>query len=139
MILQRIQLSLTTQVNSGSFQQLAVANSFMVSVLTVLVHWLKMDAQKTYVLWLNRNTEEQAFSGRGARARQVATHLSAEVRAVLANTDLPTPITVSYGGQHLVQGATHRSSLCRVERIHGTHQNFERIACKRFFALSRQL
>jgi len=22
---------------------------------------LKMDAQKTYVLWLNRNTEEQAF------------------------------------------------------------------------------
>jgi hypothetical protein len=22
-----------------------------------------MDAQKTYVLWLNRNTEEQAFSG----------------------------------------------------------------------------
>src|ERR1700730_12764231 len=108
------------------------------SVLAVLVHWVKMDAQKTYVLWLNRNTEEQAFSGRGARARQVATHLSAEVRAVLANTDLPTPITVSYGGQHLVQGATHRSSLCRVERIHGTHQNFERIACKRFFALARQ-
>jgi hypothetical protein len=38
----------------------------------------------------------------------------------------------------LVQGATHRSSLCRVERIHGAHQNFERIACKRFFALARQ-
>src|SRR5258705_6880263 len=36
------------------------------SVLAVLVHWLKMDAQKTFVLWLNRNTEEQAFSGRGA-------------------------------------------------------------------------
>jgi hypothetical protein len=52
-----------------------------------------MDAQKTYVLWLNRNTEEQAFSGRGARARQVAAHLSAEVRAVLANTDLPTRTT----------------------------------------------
>jgi len=34
-----------------------------------------MDAQKTYVLWLNRNTEEQAFSG------------SAEVRAILASTD----------------------------------------------------
>jgi len=37
-----------------------------------------------------------------------------------------------------VQGATHRSSLCRVERIHGAHQNFEWIACKRFFALARQ-
>ena len=65
------------------------------SDLAVLVHWLKMDAQKTYVLWLNRNTEEQAFSGRGARARQVAAHLSAEVRAVLANTDLPTRTTRS--------------------------------------------
>ena len=46
-----------------------------------------MDAQKTYVLWLNRNTEEQALSGRGGRARQVAAHLPAEVRAVRANTD----------------------------------------------------
>jgi hypothetical protein len=67
----------------------------MLSVLAVLVQWLKMDAQKTYVLWLNRNTEEQAFSGRRARARQVAAHLSAEVRAVLANTDLPTRTTRS--------------------------------------------
>src|SRR5262245_8733811 len=41
-------------------------------------------------------------------------------------------------GQHLVERATHRSSLCRVERIHGPHQNFERIACKRFFSLARQ-
>jgi len=54
-----------------------------------------MDAQKTYVLWLNRNTEEQAFSGRGARARQVPGHLSAEVRAALANTDLPMCTTRS--------------------------------------------
>src|SRR3984893_15959889 len=123
MILQRIQLSLTTQVNSGSFQQLAVANSFMVSVLTVLVHWLKMDAQKTYVLWLNRNTEEQAFSGRGARARQVAGHLSDEVRAVLANSDLPTRITRSYSGPPLVQLATYPSPLCLVERIFGAQQN----------------
>ena len=67
----------------------------MVSVLAVLVHWVKMDAQKTYVLWLNRNTEEEAFSGRGARARQVAAHLSAEVRAVLANTDPPMCTTRS--------------------------------------------
>ena len=95
MILQRIQLSLTTKVNKVSFQQIAVANSFMLSVLAVLVHWLKMDAQKTYVLWLNRNTQEQAFSGRGARARQVAAHLSAEVRAVRANTDPPMRTTRS--------------------------------------------
>ena len=54
-----------------------------------------MDAQKTYVLWLNRNTEEQAFSGRGARARRVAEHLSAEVRAVVTNTDLPMRTTRS--------------------------------------------
>src|SRR5260370_30705288 len=32
----------------------------------------------------------------------------------------------------------HRSLLWRVERIHGAHQNLERIACKRFFALARQ-
>src|SRR6476660_24972 len=63
------------------------------SVLAVRVHWLKMDAQKTYVLWLNRNTEEQAFSGRGARARRVAGHLSAEVRAVRASTDPPMRTT----------------------------------------------
>ena len=54
-----------------------------------------MDAQKTYVLWLNRNAEEQAFSSRGTHARQVAAYLSAEVRAVLANTDLPTRTTRS--------------------------------------------
>src|SRR5207342_1368985 len=96
-----------------------------------------MDAQKSFVLWLNRNTEEQAFSGRGG-ARQVAAHLPAEVRAVLANTDPPTRTPRSQSGQHLVQGATHRSSLCRVERIHGAHQNFERIACESFFALARK-
>src|SRR5258708_37361373 len=37
-----------------------------------------------------------------------------------------------------MQGATHGSSLSRVDRIHGAHQNFERIARKRFFALARQ-
>jgi hypothetical protein len=54
-----------------------------------------MDAQKTYVLRLNRNTEEQAFSGRGAHARRVAARLSAEMRAVLANTDPPMRTTRS--------------------------------------------
>jgi hypothetical protein len=62
--------------------------------IAVLVHWLKMDAQKTYVLWLNRNTEEQAFIGRGPRARYGA-NLSAKVRAVLANSDPPMRTTRS--------------------------------------------
>src|SRR6516164_4358367 len=96
-----------------------------------LVHRLKMYAQKTYVLWLDGHAEEQAFSGRGA-------HLSAEVCAVLAGTDPPMSTTCSESGQHLLEGATHRSSFCRVERIHGTHQHFERIARKRFFSLARQ-
>jgi len=38
----------------------------------------------------------------------------------------------------LVQGVVHRGSLFRVERIHGAHQNFERIARKRFLTLVRQ-
>ena len=54
-----------------------------------------MDAQKTYVLWLNWNTEEHAFSGRVARARQIAAHLSSEVRALRANTEPPMPTTRS--------------------------------------------
>ena len=36
--------------------------------IVVLARWLKMDAQKIYVLWLNPNTEQQAFRGRRARA-----------------------------------------------------------------------
>ena len=46
--------------------------------------------------------------------------------------------TRSYSGQHLVQGMVHRRLLIRVERVDGAHQNFERIARKRFFALTRQ-
>ena len=60
------------------------------------------------------------------------------MRAVLANTKAPMRPTRSYSGQHLVQGVVHRGSLFRVEQIHGAHQNFERIACKRFFSLARQ-
>ena len=78
-----------------SFQQIVEANSFTVCAAAVLVYRLKMHAQKTYVLRLNRNTEEQAFSGRGARARRVAEHLSAEVRALRANTEPPMPPTRS--------------------------------------------
>ena len=57
------------------------------------------------------------------------------MRAVLANTKAPIRPTHSYSGQHLVQGAAHRRSLFRFKRVHGTHQNFEWVACKRFFAL----
>ena len=46
--------------------------------------------------------------------------------------------TRSYSGQHLVQGLVHCRLLIRVERVDGAHQNFERIARKRFFALTRQ-
>src|SRR5437016_4315434 len=133
---------LSTSIEPGStalsFQQIAVANSFTVSAIAVLARWLKMDAEETCVLWLDRNTEQQAFSGRGARARRVAAHLSAEVRAVLANTEAPMRPTRSYSGQHLVQGVVYCGLLFRVERVHGAHQNFERIARKRFFALVRQ-
>jgi len=45
----------------------------------------------------------------------------------------------SYSGQHAVQGVMHRGLLLRVERIHGAHQNFERIARKRFITLFCQL
>src|SRR2546429_4810885 len=34
--------------------------------------------------------------------------------------------------QHFVQRVMHRGSLVRVERVHGAHQHFERIARKRF-------
>jgi hypothetical protein len=46
--------------------------------------------------------------------------------------------TRSYGGQHLVQGVVHLGSLFRIERVHGAHQNFERIARKRFLTFVRQ-
>jgi hypothetical protein len=121
-----------------SFQQIAVLKSFTISAIAVLAFWLKMNAEKTRVLWLNRNTEEQAFSSREARARQVAAQLSAKVRAVLANTEVPMYPTRSYSGQHLVQGIVHRRLLFRVERVDGVHQNVEWIARKRFFALARQ-
>jgi hypothetical protein len=97
-----------------------------------------MDAEETSVRRLDRNAEQQTFEGRGARACQVAAHLSTEVRAVLANTEASMRPTRSYRGQHLVQGMVHRGLLFGVERVHGAHQNFERIARKRFVTLVRQ-
>jgi hypothetical protein len=46
--------------------------------------------------------------------------------------------TGSYRGQHAAQGAVHRGLLFWVERVHGAHQSFERIARYRFFAFVRQ-
>ena len=46
--------------------------------------------------------------------------------------------TRSYRGQHLMQGLVHRGSLFHVERVHGAHQNFERIARKCFVTLVGQ-
>jgi hypothetical protein len=60
------------------------------------------------------------------------------VGAILANTEAPMRPTRSYSGQHSVQGVVHRGSLFRVERVHGAHQNFERIARKRSLTFVRQ-
>ena len=51
------------------FQQIAVVNSFTVSTIAVLARWLKMDAEKTRVLWLDWDAEQLALRGREVRAR----------------------------------------------------------------------
>ena len=100
--------------------------------IAVLARCLKIDAEKTRVLWLDRDAEQLALRGRGVRDCWIAAHLSTEVGTVLANTEAPMRSTRSYSGQHLVQGVVYRGSLFRIELVHGAHQNFERIACKRF-------
>jgi hypothetical protein len=45
-----------------SFQQIAVLKSFTMSAIAVLTLWLKMNAEKTRVLWLDRDAEQCAFS-----------------------------------------------------------------------------
>jgi hypothetical protein len=40
------------------FQQIAVMNSFTVSAIAVLARWLKMDAEETRVLGLDRDAEQ---------------------------------------------------------------------------------
>jgi hypothetical protein len=121
-----------------SFQQIAILNSFTMSAFALLVLWLKVNAEKTRVLWLDRNTEQCAFRRRVVRVCSVAPNRSTEVRTVLANAEAPMCPTRSYCGQHLVQGVVYYGFLFRVERVHGTHQNFERIARERFFALAGQ-
>ncbi len=46
--------------------------------------------------------------------------------------------TRSYSGQHVVQGVAHRGLLLGVERVHGVHQNFERIARNHFMTFVGQ-
>ena len=105
--------------------------------IAVLARCLKIDAEKTRVLWLDRDAEQLALRGRGVRDCWIAAHLSTEVGTVLANTEAPMRSTRSYSGQHLVQGVVYRGSLFRIELVHGAHQNFERIACRRSHAHSR--
>ena len=99
---------------------------------------LKMDAEESSVVRLDRYAEQQAFEGRSARARRVAVHFFTKVRAVLAHTEVPMRSTGSYSGQHVVQGVAHRALLLRLERGHGAHQNFERIARNHFMTFVRQ-
>jgi hypothetical protein len=110
----------------------------MVSAIAVVARWLKMDAEETCVLWLDRDAEQLTFWGRAARDCWVAAPLSTEVSAILANPEAPMRSTRSYRGQHLMQGVVHRGSLFHVERVHGAHQNFERIARKCFVTLVGQ-
>jgi hypothetical protein len=39
-------------------RQIAVVNLFTVSAIALFAHWLKMDAEKARVLWLNRDAEQ---------------------------------------------------------------------------------
>jgi hypothetical protein len=53
---------LSTGIASGlaapGFQRIAVVNSFTVSAIAMLAGWLKMDAQETCVLRLDRDAEQ---------------------------------------------------------------------------------
>jgi len=121
-----------------SFQKIAAVNSFMMSAIAVVAGWLKMGAEETYVLWLDRDAEQLTHRSRGARDCRVAAPFSTEIRAILANPEARMRPTRSYRGQHLMQGLVHRSSLFRVERVDGPHQNFERIARECFVTLVGQ-
>ena len=113
-------------------------DSFAMSVLAALALRPIMGAEETGVVRLDRQAEQEAFEGRSARSRRVAVHFSTEVRAVLADTKVPMRSIRSYNGQYVVQGVAHRGLLLRVERAHGAHQNFERIARNHFMTFVRQ-
>jgi hypothetical protein len=48
---------------------MAVVHSFTVSAFAVLARWLKMDAEETSVLRLDRNAEQSTFESGEGRAR----------------------------------------------------------------------
>ena len=108
------------------------------SGLAALAVRLKMGAEETSVIWLNRYAEQAALEGRPARFRRATVCFSTEIRAVLAHTKVRMRATRSYSGQYLVQGVVHRGLLLRVERVHSAHQEFERIARNRCVAFARQ-
>ena len=58
--------------------------------------------------------------------------------AAAGHTKVPMRSIRSYSGQHVVQGVAHRGLLLRVERAHGAHQSFERIARNHFMTFVRQ-
>src|SRR5437763_11768991 len=48
--------------------------------IAVLARCLKIDAEKTRVLWLDRDAEQLALRGRGVRDCWIAAHLSTDMR-----------------------------------------------------------
>ena len=116
-------------------------NTFAMSVLAALALRPIMGAEETSVVRLDRQAEQEAFEGRLARlSSSRSTFLHREyASAVLAHTKvLMCSCTRSYSGQHMVQGVARRGLLLRVERVHGAHQNFERIARNHFMTFVRQ-
>src|SRR6202030_4513170 len=97
-----------------------------------------MNAEETSVLRLDRTPKQLAFEGRPGRARRAAACFTAEVGAVLANTEVPMRPTCSYSGEHVVQRVMHCGLRFRIERAHGAHQNFERVARNHFITFGGQ-
>ena len=58
MYLHLMHSSLTMYFNQASLQELAEVNSFTMCAIAALARWLKMDAQKTSVLRLDRNAKQ---------------------------------------------------------------------------------
>ena len=86
-----------------------------------------------------RGTASQAIKTLEAGGYLVRQRSQADGRsAILAHTKVLMCSTRSYSGQHVVQSVAHRGLLLRVERVHGAHQNFERIARNRFMPFIRQ-
>jgi len=88
---------------------------FIRAVLAVIAVWLKINAEETSILRLDRNAEQEAFEGRPGRARRAAACFIPEVGAVLANTEVPMRPARSYSAEHPVQRVMHLGLLFRLE------------------------